>query len=284
MRKMILFMKSVLIGIALVLPGLSGSLMAVLLGMYETIVTWMSSVRKNIINLSVLALGTGIGILLSAKLVLSICVRYPIQSNWFFLGLVAGGLPVLIGHVREKYFTVNCIPVMLLGFIGVFTLSVLSPAGGAFQTSIDHVRHIGDGMRLLLAGFVSCGLMMLPGVSGSVLLILMGQYGTVYGAISDLSVRENWLRVMPICLLFGIGGLLGVLLVSNLMRRALRRYDSGVQWLILGLTSGTCAALVWICLKQSGGTPVSLIWAVIGFGLTVLTGKLERHRALRKIF
>ncbi len=278
MRKMILFLKGILIGIALVLPGLSGSLMAVLLNLYETIVGWVSAFRKNLVNLIILGIGAAIGILISAKIVLSVCVRYPEQSNLFFLGLVAGGIPLLVGNVKEKCFTKSCVSVMILGFAGVFLLSLFSPAGGEFNTAITEIQGMKESFTLLLAGFISCGLMMLPGVSGSVLLILMGQYGTVYGAVSNLSSYHNWLRVLPICLLFGVGGLLGIYLISNLMRSALVRFASAVQWLILGLTSGTCGALAWVCVRQGMPMIVSVFWFVLGFFLTVLTTKLERRQ------
>lgn len=278
MHKIILFLKGILIGIALVLPGLSGSLMAVLLGMYEQIVEWISAVRKNMLNLVLLVIGAGIGILISAKLVLAVCVRYPIQSNLFFLGLVAGGIPLLIQRVRVKSFSKFSVPILILGFAGIFLLSVLAPTDKGFQPEITAIQGVGDSVVLLLSGFVSCGLMMLPGVSGSVLLILMGQYGTVYGAVSDLSAYGNWLRVLPICFLFGIGGILGILFISNLMKKALKRFDSGVQWLILGLTSGTCGALVWVCAEQGARAFRHVFWLALGFVLTLLTTKLERRK------
>ena len=280
MRKFILFFKGILIGIALVLPGLSGSLMAVLLGLYESIVEWLSAVRKNLWNLLVLCAGAGIGILISAKMVLVICVAYPAQSNLFFLGLVAGGLPLLINRAGSKHFTPKSIPIAVLGFMGVFLLSVLSPVENDFQTVITQITGIEDGMILLLAGFVSCGLMMLPGVSGSVLLILMGQYGTVYGAVSALSESQNWLRALPICLLFAIGGMVGVLFVSNLMRKALNRFGSEVAWLILGLTFGTCSALAWMCIRKGSSVWSQLFWLMIGFVLTKITAKFEVRREL----
>ncbi len=277
MRKIFLFFKSILIGVALVLPGLSGSLMAVLLGMYEIIVDWMSAVKKNMVKLLVLVMGAGVGILISAKLVLSVCVRYPVQSNLFFIGLVAGGIPLLIGRIRKKPFTGSCIPVMLIGFASIFAMSLVSPVNAEFQAAITHVHSLREGGILLLSGFISCGLMMLPGVSGSVLLILLGQYGTVYGAVSDLSSIANWLRVLPICILFGIGGLLGIWVVSKVMKKALTHFASSVQWLILGLTSGTCGALAWVSLGQ-GGAFVHVLWLVLGFLLTMFTTKLEQQK------
>lgn len=283
MHKLYLFLKGILIGIALVLPGLSGSLMAVLLGMYEEIVSWISSVRKHWLNLLILGVGAALGVLISAKVVLVLCVRYPLLSNCFFLGLVAGGLPLLVQNVRRERFTKISPWVAAAGFFAILAMSLATGQDGNFAVSISTLSGIRDAGILAGAGMLSCGLMMLPGVSGSVLLILLGQYATVYSAISDLSDPGQWGRVLPICVFFGIGALLGVWLVSKAMSFALKRFSCVVQWLILGLTSGTCGALLWVCIQQGSGT-FDWVWIscllifAIGFAVTVLTARLQQGK------
>ncbi|MBP3391626.1 MAG: DUF368 domain-containing protein [Clostridia bacterium] len=278
MKSLYLFFKGILIGIALVLPGLSGSLMAVLLGMYEDVVNWIASFRKNIKNLLLLGIGAAIGILISAKLVLVLCVAYPGPCNWFFLGLVAGGLPMLISGVKGRNFTKLGFVPMILGFAAIFAITLCSGTAADFHVAIPRISGVQDAGVLLGAGLISCGLMMLPGVSGSVLLILLGQYGTVYGAVSDLTDFSRWSESLPICILFGIGGVAGVLLVSKVMKGTIRRFPRIVQWLILGLTLGTCVSLGWVCIQNMKNV-VSLLYVLffpLGFAATVLAGRLER--------
>jgi putative membrane protein len=278
MKRIYLFLKGILIGIALVLPGLSGSLMAVLLGMYGEIVGWMASVRNNIRNLLVLGAGAVIGILISAKIVLVLCIAYPGPCNWFFLGLVAGGIPMLIQNVRGRHFTRFGFLPLLLGGAVILSMALCSGNAADFHIAISRVSGLQDAGILLAAGFISCGLMMFPGVSGSVLLILLGQYGTVYGAVSDITNFSRWSEILPICILFAIGGILGVLIISKLMKWAMERFPRMIQWLILGLTSGTCASLALVCVgnEAPGFSWVYLLFLGLGFGATVLTGRIER--------
>ncbi len=278
MKSVYLFFKGILIGIALVLPGLSGSLMAVLLGMYQEIVSWMASFGKNIRSLLVLGAGALIGILISAKVVLVLCVAYPGPCNWFFLGLVAGGLPMLIKGVKGRNFTKPGFIPLILGFAAILTMALFTGTTADFQVAISRISGVQDAGILLVAGFISCGLMMFPGVSGSVLLILLGQYGTVYGAVSDITNYSRWSEILPICALFAVGGILGILLISKLMKWAMGRFPRLVQWLILGLTSGTCASLAWVCMGK-GEKAFSLVYLLffgLGFGATMLTARLER--------
>lgn len=275
MKSIYLFLKGILIGIALVLPGLSGSLMAVLLGMYEDVVTWVSSFWKNIRNILILGAGAAIGILISAKLVLVLCTAYPGPCNWFFLGLVAGGIPMLVSGVKGRNFTkLGFIP-MVLGFAAILAMALFSGTTADFHVAITQISGVQDVGVLLGAGLISCGFMMFPGVSGSVLLILLGQYGTVYGAVSDLTDISRWSQTLPICILFGIGAILGVLLISKLMKGAMSRFPRMVQWLILGLTLGTCASLGWVCIQNTFSW-VYILFLGLGFGATMLTGRLER--------
>lgn len=292
MRKMYLFLKGIIIGVALVLPGLSGSLMAVLLGMYEEIVGWVRKWRSNIVNLLFLGAGAGIGILLSAKLVLLVCERYPLHSNLFFLGAVAGGFPLLVRNVRGRMNTKAGLVLAPIAFAAIFLMSLVSNQDGNFHVAIAAVTGLKEAGIIIGVGVISCGLMMLPGVSGSVLLILLGHYGTVYNAVSSLSNPASWGQAIPVCLLFAVGAILGIRIVSGIMNAALQRFEGAVQWLILGLTAGTCGALLRVCVKQgiqifrsvSMTLSVHLLLLVsllvafsVGFLATLFAAKLE-HR------
>lgn len=275
MKSIYLFWKGILIGIALVLPGLSGSLMAVLLGIYGEVVTWVSSFWQHIRNILILGAGALIGILISAKLVLVLCTAYPGPCNWFFLGLVAGGIPMLISGVKGRHFTkLGFIP-MVLGFAAILAMALFSGTTADFHVAISRISGVQDVGVIFGAGLISCGLMMFPGVSGSVLLILLGQYGTVYGAVSDLTEIGRWGQTLLICLVFGLGGIIGILLISKLMKKAMGRFPRMVQWLILGLTLGTCASLGWVCM-QSAFSWIYVLCLGAGFGATMLTGRLEQ--------
>ena len=278
MRRIYLFLKGILIGVALVLPGLSGSLMAVLLGIYDDVVSWVASFGKNVRNLLVLGVGALVGILLSAKVVLLLCIAYPGPCNWFFLGLVAGGIPLLIRNVKGRNFTGYGFVPLVFGFGIIFAMAVFAGTPGDFRVAILSVRTVFDVGILLGSGFVSCGLMMFPGVSGSVLLILLGQYGTVYGAVSEFADFSQWPRILPVCVWFAIGGLLGIWLFSALMKWALGKFPRFVHWLILGLTLGTCGSLLWVCVDSYGEPTFSwacFLFFLLGFGAARLTERME---------
>ena len=108
MTQIINFVKGIFIGIAVVIPGLSGSIFAVVVGLYEKMIHAVSdfrkNIKKNILFLLPIVLGAVVGILLSTKLILMICETYTQQAYFFFIGLVLGSIPLVLRKLKSKKF------------------------------------------------------------------------------------------------------------------------------------------------------------------------------------
>lgn len=255
------FIKGIIVGIAVVIPGLSGSMFAVIVGLYEKIInaisTLQKSFKKNILFLLPIAVGGVIGILLSAKLIVDLCEKYPQQAYFFFIGLVLGSAPLVLRKVKQIEFKPLYLLITLFSFCFVLIMGYLS--GGEMETTIVDTAHdlkgFGDGIAVFVAGFFSCAFMSVPGVSGSVTLMVMGQYNKVYGAVGDCSVmvknllQGNWEEALVAseslgtAIVFAIGGILGFLIIAQLISKLLLKFEAQVYYGVSGMLLGAAVIL-----------------------------------------
>nr|WP_302685290.1 DUF368 domain-containing protein [Latilactobacillus fuchuensis] len=266
--------KGALIGVALVIPGLSGSIFAVIVGLYEPLLAAIAQFKKDwrkaIIFLGPIGIGAGIGILLSTKIVLWLCTAYPLAAYSFFIGLVIGSLP----FIWRKIHGFNFSKVAIL--IGAALIMLLLTKIGGHQSESDiairQLSSLADFGTLLFAGFFSVSLMLIPGISGSIMLMIIKQYGTVYHAVSQLLdllvylVTGRWAQAQQagqsvlLLLPFMIGALIGTIIVAKLMHYLLAHYAEHVYAGVLGVV----LAAIWI-LAETGVAPA---WPI---GLTILS-------------
>lgn len=181
MRKLIDFIKGILIGIALVIPGLSGSIFAVVVGLYEPILHAVNNVRKefkkSFLFLLPIVLGVVIGILLSTKMVLWVTQNYIQQSYFFFIGLVLGSVPLVLRKVKGIKFKPQYLLLSVISFAAILAISFML-AGKNEEVAkeaitIAKITGVGDFLILTFAGLFACASMSIPGVSGSVMLMVM---------------------------------------------------------------------------------------------------------------
>ena len=256
MTQIINFVKGIFIGIAVVIPGLSGSIFAVVVGLYEKMIHAVSdfrkNIKKNILFLLPIVLGAVVGILLSTKLILMICETYTQQAYFFFIGLVLGSIPLVLRKLKSKkfhpaYLLITLFSMGLILLMGFFSNG--NAGEGALNTAY-YLTGLKDTVVILFSGFLSCALMSIPGVSGSVTLMVLGQYNKVYGAVSECTDMLKYLisgefdrawessRSIWLVLAFAIGGIAGFILISKLIAKLLAKFEAqtyyGVGGMILG--------------------------------------------------
>ena len=256
MTQIINFVKGIFIGIAVVIPGLSGSIFAVVVGLYEKMIHAVSdfrkNIKKNILFLLPIVLGAVVGILLSTKLILMLCETYTQQAYFFFIGLVLGSIPLVLRKLKGKkfhpaYLLITLFSMGLILLMGFF--SNVDAGEGAVNTAY-YLTGLKDTVLILFSGFLSCALMSIPGVSGSVTLMVLGQYNKVYGAVSECTDMLKYLisgefdrawessRSIWLVLAFAIGGIAGFILISKLIAKLLAKFEAqtyyGVGGMILG--------------------------------------------------
>lgn len=256
--------KGALIGVALVIPGLSGSIFAVIVGLYEPLLKAIAQFKKDwrqaIGFLGPIGIGAGVGILLSTKIVLWLCTAYPLAAYSFFIGLVLGSLPFIWRKLHGLDWSK-----LLIALVAGLLMLLLTKIGGhqsESEIAISQLTSLADFGTLLFAGFFSVSLMLIPGISGSIMLMIIKQYGTVYHAVSQLldlmvylvtgrfqQALAAWQSVL-LLLPFTLGALIGTFLVAKLMHYLLAHYAQRVYAGVLGVV----IAAIWI-LAETGVAP-----------------------------
>ena len=286
--------KSFFIGIALVIPGLSGSIFAVVVGLYEDIINAVSSFSKdikgNIKFLAPVAIGCVIGILASTKAVLWLCENYQLQSYMFFIGLVLGSAPLIWRKMSKIKFNPVYLLLTIISFAAILLTSSGSSDSEKSYIAIQALRGLPDFLTLLFAGIISVSLMMIPGISGSVMLMVLGQYGTVYNAVGsaldflmyvikgDFIAASECFMTVALIIPFLLGALIGIVIIAKILSFLLKKWESLVYYCVLGLISGAIVVLaleggiVEIAADFSANVLnifISIIFIVIGCVCTV---------------
>ncbi len=238
----------VLMGLANLVPGISGGTMLVAAGIYPRFIRAISEVtRFRLRPASLVLLGTVAGGAIVAIVALADTVVWAVtEHRWImyslFIGLTLGGMPLLkrmVGRVSP-----DVIVGMILGF-GLMTALVLVQGDGSGGTASDD----GDMVLLLLAGVAGASAMILPGVSGAYLLLVLGQYVPILASIGRVKDAIKAADVSAIMAEAGtlapvaIGVFIGIVGVSNLLRLCLDRFEKPTLGVLMGLLLGSVVGL-----------------------------------------
>lgn len=230
--------KGAVIGIANAIPGVSGGTMMVIMKVFDrllgAITLNLKKLKENFVFLLTIFIGMGIGIILSAK-VLSYCFEeFYVQTQFFFMGVVLGSLPMIYKEATKdkKLSPVHLIPFLIgLGVIIGVTAASLSMEANSVRTSLD----AGTFVYLTVISIIAAAAMIMPGLSGSLVLLILGGYQTVIEAVDKMNI--------PILIPVAIGVIIGILLCAKLITLCLKKWHRGTYAVILGLICGSFYAI-----------------------------------------
>ena len=232
-------------------PGVSGGTVAFLLGFYDQFIDSIDDLlvgdlekkKKALVFLIKLGIGWVTGFI-SAVLVLTQVFEshiYAISS--LFIGFIIFAIPIVVKEEKEalssekKYVFFVLIGIVIVSLI-TYMNTVVSEGS---RISLNHLT-LGTGIYVFLAGIIAVSAMVLPGISGSTLLLIMGLYLPIITAIKDI-LHLN-LQTFPTVFVFGCGVLAGAFGVVKLIRRALERFRAQTIYLIIGLMLGSIYAVI----------------------------------------
>ena len=233
----------IVFGLANVIPGVSGGTMAVVFGVYEKLIGLIANLReklkKELPFVCVFGVGAIVGILGFGNVMDWVLENHPVLANAFFIGVILGSLPMLVKLTfkgEEKYWTYNwknIIPALIT--FAVMIPMALAGDGEEAKAVAEATAASGglltDMVKSLLGGIIASSCMIIPGISGSFVMLLLGMYGTIIAAVADL----NFLVLLP----FGIGALLGLLFCAKLIKWLLARFAMPTYSAILGFVFGS---------------------------------------------
>lgn len=269
-------LKGITIGMANIIPGVSGGTIAVITGVYDELVdafgNFFSSEggwRRNLFFLTPVVIGILIGNVALARVIGYLFEVAPGPTNFGFIGLILGSTPYLVKRAGLQRFSWWYVP-LFLGGLAVVLWMGLSPRPEAAPpiVNVDFVAAV----SVFAAAFLASIAMIIPGVSGSFLLLLIGMYSTLQNGFSTLNI--------PIVALFVFGTVTGVVLVSKGIAALLRKFHGGTYAVVIGLVIGSIVA---IFPGFGDGTMVLADLGAFAFGVLVSlflgTGMKDRLRS-----
>ncbi|MCL1924961.1 MAG: DUF368 domain-containing protein [Defluviitaleaceae bacterium] len=294
--------KGVLIGIGLIVPGLSGSVLAIILGLYKNMLIAVTELKtnfkKSMIFLMPIGLGAVLGVLASASLVNEVIIRFPVFSYAFFIGLMFGASPLVLRKMnilgakstitkngtKEKLNFLNII-FMIAAF--AFIMLLAADVDSDEHIAIHYLSSLRDFIDLFIAGLITLSLMAVPGISGSMIIMVLGQFGTVYNAVAAVPafliaiLREpayamELFTTVALLIPFMIGAIIGILSIAKIMVWLLNNYEKTVYYAVFGAVLGTITALARIGMggvNMQGNlflyVIIALLWLTLGFLFTI---------------
>lgn len=259
------FIKGIAAGVATLVPGVSGGTMAIILGIYDDLIhavsTFFENWKKNFIFLLVVGSGGALGILLFSRLLENAMKAYPYVMQFLFMGIIIGGLPVLYrkseasskGNLKDFIF-------LVLGFAIVLLMS-------AEPTAITNMATTGGVLSvifLFIAGIIIAIALVLPGISGSFMLLVLGLYGVTLNAINTFNI--------PFLIPLGLGVAVGTFGTAKIIERFLQKYPGKTYKLILGFVLGSLVQ-VFAGIPTSSQLIASIAAFIIGFLVIFWLGK-----------
>lgn len=258
--------KGMIVGGTMLVPGVSGGTMAMILDIYDRLVTSVSSFmkhkRESFLFLALFSAGALAGMLLFANPLLSLIEAYPMPMLYFFLGAVAGGIPVILRQAQIKKFSWKVIFYTVVGLLAILLFTRLPI--GTFQMDVNNAAV--NVLFLIAVGFVAAVGLVLPGISVSYLLLLMGQYDVTMKAVSDF----NLLILIPLTM----GVLMGIVLTTKALEGAMKRYPQTTYLIIFGFVAGSIVE-VFPGIPQGPTLLLCLCLMAAGFSLIRLLSRQE---------
>lgn len=221
-----LIIKGFIIGLGKIIPGVSGAMLAISLGVYEEILEKIANIKKQLKSSTKYLIKTLIGIILAITITSKIIVKcinmYYLPTMLLFVGLIASGMPKLIKNITlkkvKKISTIISIliAIIIIGSIEYTNQVVITSPHKIEYTTIEFIKLIGIGIVDSIASII-------PGISGTALLMILGYYNiilTTFGTISKIEViPQNSFILIP----FTIGFILGTIVISKILNKIIKK-------------------------------------------------------------
>ena len=274
-------------------PGVSGGTIAFLLGFYDEFINSLNDLmgkdnarrKQAFFFLFKLGVGWVAGFCLSVLVLSGLFQEHIYEISSVFMGLTFFAVPMVIREekdsIRGRY---GNLVFTVLGIGLVFCISYFNPAGGqGINVSVEHLS-MGLVAYVFLTAMVAITAMVLPGISGSTLLLIFGIYVPIIGAVKEL-LHMN-LNYVPILFVFGMGVITGIVGIIKIIKMCLERYRSQTIYAILGLMIGSLYAITKgpttldVPMEPLGLQTFSILFFLLGglilAGLEVLKTRLEK--------
>ena len=264
-----LVLKGIIIGLGKIIPGVSGSMLAITLGLYEKLVNSINNFFKDIKGNFKFLFKVGIGVMISvvffSKLIVSALSYSYIATIFLFMGLIIGSIGDIKVNIKKKD-----LPVSILIFILILLFGLLN-INNSFNISNGFLKFI----FYVFAGYVDAVTMVIPGISGTATLMMIGAYDSVIESLSNLTNISLFFENLKVLFPFSIGMIIGVILTAKLVDYLFKHYKSLTFSAILGFTFSTIVLMGIKCFNSTYTLKELLISIILLIAGVFVTKKIS---------
>ena len=227
--------KGIFIGSGAILPGISSGVICIVFGLYEklldSLLNFFKDIKNNFKFLFPIILGIGIGVLIFSNFLNYFLTTYPLQTKSIFIGLILGSIPSLLKEANtDTYLKKIDFLFLLLSFlIGIFLVVLEKYIPNNFSNSFNF-------LYLFISGFLMSIGVVIPGISNTIILMLLGVYNIYLSSLSNI--------YLPILIPMGLGLLLGCLVFMKLTNFLLKNFHTKTFFSIIGFSLGSIFVLI----------------------------------------
>lgn len=268
-------LRGAVIGVANAVPGVSGGTMMVSMGIYDDIIYCLTHImkqpKKSIKILAPYIIGMALGIVGLAFVITAMFEKIPFQTCMLFIGLILGGVPILTGHLKGTKLGVPHALVFLVLFVSIIALQIFGGNGADAALSATPISLV----KLFMVGVVAAATMVIPGVSGSMMLMTMGYYYPVIGSVKEFItalVAFDIGKLIHLCILlipFGIGVVVGIFAVAKLIEMLMDKYEALTYCGIMGLVVAS-PVVILMGVPLTGMTMLSVLTGIVALATGIV--------------
>ena len=273
-EKIVLVLKGFIIGAGKIIPGVSGGMLAMTLNVYDKGIKAISNFFKDIKNNLTFLLSISVGILISivslSKVIKYALNFYYLPTMLLFIGMIIGGMPYIIKEVKDKKSLKNIV-IMIIPFVIVVVMSITSTVFN--RESLNEVSFI----TLILIGVLDAITMIIPGISGTAILMMFGYYDIIITSFSMLTKFSLLSSNLKVLIPFGLGIILGTMVLTKIINYLLENHRISSYYAIIGFALSSILLLLGETFKNNYSISevfISLILLVIGYFISKKLDKI----------
>ena len=216
MEQIKLFLEGFIVGLGKIIPGVSGSVMAICFGIYERIVSSISNFKEfknNYKFMAIVGSGVFLAILVGSKMIRFLLINYFVYTMMLFIGMMIPGVLSLLKNVKNEQLTLKRVIICVCLFLFLYVLNIANFSSGA----IVKESYIHQFISLILCGILDAASTIIPGISGSALLMIVGYYETIITALANILSFTDIMFSVRVLVPFFIGMGIGLVLTSKLI-------------------------------------------------------------------
>jgi putative membrane protein len=280
-------LKGLLIGLGMLAPGLSGGVFAVALGVYPRLIEGITNMWKHPIavikDLFWIAVGGLIGLLMTFFIILALIEFAPLPFTLLFLGFIIGSIPQIFEKQKSRIHWKSHLFITLTMATLIFSLPFLPQQ--AHDLNVINVQTIGI---LIMVGFILAGTLIIPGISGSLVLLVLGFYVYLFDTARLILERILTFDIgliieASIPLIFvGIGLVIGIIVFAFFLKWLLKKYQTYLYSGVLGLLIASPFSIILEADKTYPNVWDGLVWTIplgiVLFGLGLYGGFILQEK------